>query len=506
MRRVLPLIALLTACKGETGVRELRREVSTELVTLDIGQVAVGDREPLSIYLLSTGAGDATVFDVSVEDPDHWGLSESWSEGGESLKIDRGTPSSPSYGLIEIVFKPDTEGLFRTVMTVTSDDTEVTERDENNNGLWKVVLRGIGRYPCGAVYPDLHDFGSRPAGGYFTATSTLENCGGTLLTVADFAPEALNGGASSFSVSTPTPIYVLPGQSKDIEFAFEPAGGSPPAASSVGIVSNAPSLEGRTVELIGNDCEDSADAGWDADGDGWFACGGDCNDRLAEVSPSAVERPDNSVDDDCDGEVDEPPNEVSTDDDGDGFTESEGDCDDADSGVHPDAIEMVNQVDDDCNGVVDDDTENSDDDGDGFSERTGDCDDADPAVHPGAEELVAGVDDDCDGQLDEGSETFDDDGDGASEGDPEPDCNDDDPWTYPGADEDCDGLDNDCDGLVDEGEDDEDQGACGFLVERREAAAAAAPDEGCATATAPAALGLGALGLLLAAGRRRRES
>jgi len=503
MRWVALLVPLLTACKGETGLRALRREISTDLVTIDVGQVAVGDREPLSIYLLSTGPGDVTVYDVAVDDPDHWGLSDSWSEGEEQLKVDRGSPTSPSYGLVEVVFKPDTEGRFRTTLTITSDDTEVTERDDDNHGLWKVVLRGIGRYPCGAVHPDLHDFGSRPAGGYFTATSTIENCGGTLLTIADFEPEATDGGVSSFSVSTPTPIYVLPGQSESVEFAFEPAGGSPPAAATVGIVSNAPALEGRTIALIGNDCEDSADAGWDADGDGWFACAGDCNDRLAEVSPSAVERPDNSVDDDCDGFVDEAPNEVTTDEDGDGFTEDQGDCDDADPAVHPDALEVINQIDDDCNGVVDDDTENHDDDGDGYAERAGDCDDADPDIHPDAEELENGIDDDCDGQLDEGSAVFDDDGDGSTESDATPDCNDDDPWTYPGADEDCDGLDNDCDGLIDEGPDDAELGACGFLVERREAASAAPEDEGCSTVPAPAALGLGSLGLLLALGRRR---
>ncbi|MEC8423394.1 MAG: MopE-related protein, partial [Myxococcota bacterium] len=397
----------------------------------------------------------------------------SWAEGGEELKIDRGTPSSPSYGLIEIVFKPDTEGRFRTVLTITSDDTEVTERDENNHGLWKVVLRGIGRYPCGEVHPDLHDFGYRPAGGYFTASSTVENCGGTLLTIADFEPESAEGGISSFSVSTPTPIYVLPGQSKEVEFAYEPAGGSPATAAAVTITSNAPSLADRTIALIGNDCDDSADAGWDADGDGWFACAGDCNDRLAEVSPSAVERPDNSVDDDCDGLTDEPPNEVTTDEDGDGFTEADGDCDDADSDIHPDSVEVNNQIDDDCNGLIDDGTANYDDDGDGFAERAGDCEDTDPAVFPGAEETENGVDDDCDGRVDEGSPAFDDDGDGVAETDAAPDCNDDDPWTYTGADEDCDGLDNDCDGLIDEGPDDAELGACGFLVERREAATAA---------------------------------
>jgi hypothetical protein len=43
----------------------------------------------------------------------------------------------------------------------------------------------------------------------------------------------------------------------------------------------------------------------DDDGDGYFAEEDDCDDDDADVNPDAVEVPDNGMDDDCDGEIDE---------------------------------------------------------------------------------------------------------------------------------------------------------------------------------------------------------
>ena len=94
------------------------------------------------------------------------------------------------------------------------------------------------------------------------------------------------------------------------------------------------------------------------------------------------------------------------------------DCDDTDPTRSPSAPEQCNSVDDDCNGAVDDAPVDplpfyADADGDGWgdpgtevhacavgagaSASPGDCDDADAAVHPGAEEGCDGVDMDCDG-------------------------------------------------------------------------------------------------------------
>ncbi|MEZ4317797.1 MAG: putative metal-binding motif-containing protein [Myxococcota bacterium] len=280
-----------------------------------------------------------------------------------------------------------------------------------------------------------------------------------------------------------------------------------------------------------NDCDGSADEGLplqsgyvDADGDGFgdpatlvldcavlpgnVTVGGDCEPGDASIHPGAPEICD-SVDQDCDGVVDEglPTFDHYEDLDGDGFgagpvignacdlppdtADIPGDCDDLDSTTYPGAIEQCDGFDNDCNGVVDDDVPTTnwylDLDGDGFGAGTpmpdclqpsgtvanvADCDDSDDSIRPGAPEICDLVDNDCDGLVDDEdpgvSATVyrpDDDLDGYGSStapgvascDPIPgyaasasDCDDADPTINPAAVEACpDGIDNDCDTLID---------------------------------------------------------
>jgi hypothetical protein len=171
-------------------------------------------------------------------------------------------------------------------------------------------------------------------------------------------------------------------------------------------------------------------------------CGGDdCDDEDYNVYPASVEYCD-SLDNDCDGDVDEDPTYLGTtfygDADGDGFGDAAvtdyqcsapsgfvadaTDCDDADATAFPGADETCDGDDEDCDGDVDeaaaiDASEwyaDADEDGYGAGSATRacaapsgmvadatDCDDTAAAVSPTGTELCNGVDDDCDATIDE---------------------------------------------------------------------------------------------------------
>ncbi len=137
----------------------------------------------------------------------------------------------------------------------------------------------------------------------------------------------------------------------------------------------------------------------------------DCNDDNASISPNAEEIPNNTIDEDCDGEA------LVIDMDADGFNSSE-DCDDSNSEINPLAVEICDTVDNNCDGNVDEGwtliQQYLDQDGDGYGDENfgieacnlisgyvanaNDCDDTNPEIHPSSEEIVNnGIDEDCDG-------------------------------------------------------------------------------------------------------------
>ena len=187
--------------------------------------------------------------------------------------------------------------------------------------------------------------------------------------------------------------------------------------------------------------------GCDADGDGHLAqgtCGGDdCDDGNPEVNPDKAEELCTMVDEDCDPDTPDAPDE-----DDDGSTECDGDCDDGYGETYPGAPELCDGLDNDCDGEK---PEEEDADDDDVMICQGDCDDTDAAIGPFAEEICGdGIDQDCD-DLDPGCGDQDKDGDGSPAG---LDCNDDDASVFPGASEVCDveDVDHDCDGVLSQDE------------------------------------------------------
>ena len=180
---------------------------------------------------------------------------------------------------------------------------------------------------------------------------------------------------------------------------------------------------------------------------GFVADSSDCDDSTAAANPGAAEVCD-ELDNDCDGDVDEPDAvDAATwygDGDGDGYgdpdvtaqgcsapsatVDNADDCDDRAVDINPAAVEVCDGVDNDCDGQTDDadasldtttgSTFYTDSDSDGYGDAGAptqacvqpsgtvadatDCDDGDGSVNPGATEVCNGTDDDCDTDVDEG--------------------------------------------------------------------------------------------------------
>ena len=241
--------------------------------------------------------------------------------------------------------------------------------------------------------------------------------------------------------------------------------------------------------------------------EGYVLQGGDCDDTVPEVFPTATELCD-AIDNNCDAVVDDDATDrltwyIDADSDGygnigqsvlscgqpTGYVSDFSDCDDTNALALPTGVEICDGFDNDCDGLADDQDPNVqnastwylDADVDGFGldtvttvsclappsfiAQSGDCNDLNASISPNGIEVCDEVDNNCDGQVDEGVELtfyydFDGDGYGVSNNtvqaceaptsyvDNADDCNDTVPEAYSNAIEVCDGIDNDfCDGI-----------------------------------------------------------
>ncbi len=539
MPRLVPLLLLLLpACDDDRSFTAQDR-VLDGFSYVDAGAIAVGDEGVFTVPLFSK-AGKVRVFEISTDDvsvpegavgPAFVVDDSVWAKGcdgdddgvDDCLDLEEYTDTSDADTLpLAVKFNPTVKGYYEALLTVWSNDNTSTEQlrlpdSDQEWTVWRVQLRGLADYACGHAFPDLIDFGRRPIGGDFSAAITLANCGIVPLRVTSILVSS-----TAMESRTLPPLTVLPGRAEEVVLGWTVVDDAP-ADGMVAFEGNSEQLVTVAVHLVGNSCDASLNpAEWDDDGDGWTACGGDCDDDREGDNPYANELVGDGFDNDCDGEIDETEDDTIADDDDNDDCSEDGtgsrcnglwDCNDNNAAVGPKMIESYNQIDDDCDGEIDEDTEGSDDDDDGYTELEGDCDDTQAVVNFTAAEVVDGRDNDCDGVLDEGGPAFDDDADSYADVESEDrrefdDCDDEDPWAFVGAREYCDGYDNDCDGLIDDGESDEADGACAFRPTRL-GAGEVVEDTGAQSPSGCSASGsAGAPGVLLALAlvpRRRRD-
>jgi hypothetical protein len=149
----------------------------------------------------------------------------------------------------------------------------------------------------------------------------------------------------------------------------------------------------------------------------------DCDDTAAAVSPNATEVC-NEVDDDCDGDIDEPDavdaatwyrdadedgygDEAATDvqcDQPSGYVDNAEDCDDGDGALNPDTLWYLD-ADEDGYGR-DGWTTASCTEPSGYVADNTDCDDLDDSSNPGGTEVCDGADNDCSGDIDDDDEVL----------------------------------------------------------------------------------------------------
>jgi hypothetical protein len=423
------LLGLAGACRQENGVSVQEAVLEFSPLLLDLGATSVGIPTEDAFAVDHLGGLDGRILNVDIL-ADQGGHFE--FAGELPIDVDRGTRAE-----LPLRFLADTVGYF-------SASVQISHNGKDS----PVVLdiRGAALPPTVEISPRSLDFGPVEVGEERLQFVTVANRGAADLAITErfFSDGAFVG---TFEV----PLVVAAGREERLAVTFAPRNRS---AVSATLELFAEDTALPVVLLSGNDCENGLPESYDRDEDGFTSCGGDCDDDREDIRPGSPELPD-SVDQDCDGEVDE--GTTNTDDDHDGFAEARGDCNDANDAVHPDATELIgNGIDDDCDGVVD--IAGADLDGDGYSTGGGDCDDGDADIHPGATEGANDVDDDCDGTKDEGTVARDDDGDGfcersvnCTDGSTGGDCDDSSVTTAPNAPEVLDGRDNNCDGGIDEG-------------------------------------------------------
>lgn len=358
------------------------------------------DRDRDTYYSLGTGGTDCNDYDPTIHPgandiPDN-GLDENCDgkDAGTAAPVDNDNDGFDSLATNGLDCDDRDPNVYPGAVDPSGDGI-----DQDCNG-----VDGTGAAQTGGGTPPV----DQDRDGYVASYAGGNDCNDADPTIHPGAPEVGNDGIDQDCNGSD------PSSSSGVDadgdgYTSTTSGGDDPDDNDPTVHPGADDPLGDGIDQDGSGEDGPGVVGYDHDGDGWDSVGSggtDCNDNNASISPSALEVPNNSIDEDCDGLDGGQP--VPVDQDNDGYynqTSGGNDCNDLEASIHPGAPDTLGDcVDSDCNGSDTSDPpalngEDRDNDGyDTCASGGNDCDDNNPDIHPGATDFAYnGLDEDCSG-------------------------------------------------------------------------------------------------------------
>lgn len=217
--------------------------ISTNLSTIQFGEVLVGDGLTKNLKVYNTGDGNLSITNIVSSN------AVFTFTGGTTYTV---VPNDSV--TIPVQFAPTAETAYTETLTITSNDPD--------QGSLVVALKGTGTmlHPALSVNPTSLDYGNVPVGMYVNKTIVVTNNGQAALNITNITTEH-----AYYTYSGSTTITLLPTQNTTLTVRFRPQLATD-LNSKLIIVSNDPTNPTKQVDLLGHgtvsNVENKFYAGW----------------------------------------------------------------------------------------------------------------------------------------------------------------------------------------------------------------------------------------------------